>query len=129
MKIRVRKGAIISLLLNFQNSYALDGSVVSIDDNEIVLKPQCLVTKENIRKNRYIDATSIDQTITVDSNRSEIHVNKKTVIGWYYYKIPSPDSSPNTIFSGYYTHEELDYDKIHYYNEDGICMGDGDFLE
>ncbi|MBR6253667.1 MAG: hypothetical protein IKR04_07615 [Clostridia bacterium] len=130
MKIRVRKGANISLYIQGDNRYCFEGVVVSLDDNEIVLQPQRYVAIKGASPStdRYISASELDQTRTVDGPYPEMHIARSIIIGWSFCMIPNKQSTPNTTFSGYCRAEDVDPTKLHFY-ENGICIGEGELLE
>jgi len=129
MRIQVKKGAVITLLVDFQNNYNLEGAVVSISDNEIILQPQWYIAKEHIQDSRgFIDYTDITQEYTMDSPYPEIHVDRKHIIGWCYSRLPTEKTAERTVFSGFYTWKEQIPSKLHFYNK-GICEGSGEILD
>ena len=129
MRLKVKKGAVITLLLNFQSNYNFEGAVVSIDDNEVVLQPQWFVAKENVGYlHGFIEYPDICQDFTMDSPYPEIHIGRKNIIGWTYKKIPCEEIGSHTAYAGFYVWKQQEPSKMHFY-KNGICEGSGEPLD
>ncbi len=129
MRIRVKKGAVINLLVNTQGSYNLDGAVVSIDDNEIVLQPQVYVAVQSVTNHKgFIGTNQIRNDVTMDAPTPALHIDRNIIIGWTYSAIPTPETAGNAVYSGYVITGEMNYDKLHLY-KNGICEGKGPDLD
>lgn len=129
MRIQVKRGAVISLIVDCAGHYNIEGAVIKMDDNEIILRPQYYVAVKGYTGQRYISYESIDQTVTSDGPYPDIHFDKSKVVGWSYVRLPNKDTAQNTTFSGFYYAHEVKLSKLNYYDSDGICRGEGDFLE
>ena len=90
MNIRAKKDAII--VAKMRNGDVISGRVVSVDDEELVLKRQSYVYKGTIPKVGYVYCKDLED-ILVDTPRApESHYDVGEVVEWTYFGIERRES-------------------------------------
>ena len=132
MKLHLKKGAVVNLMVAGNNShYITYGAIVNITENEVVLAIQDNVADSTIKeRNNGVSGDHIDRSVSVDSLKPHIHIDREKIFGWNYMTI---DYNDRTTLYGYVLRDELkNYPNkcIHYYYDiDGTCPGSGEYLE
>ena len=123
MKLHFKKGAIVKFSLTCEARLNACGKVVKVTEDEVVFVPQSYVSKQDFDKNW--GTKELNLNVSVDGY-PEIHLDRRIIAMWQYALVPF-DS--RTTYYGVWNPSEILTMDVNYYDEDGLCKGQGEFFE
>lgn len=123
MTLKVKKGAIIEVETITGSFYS--GKVIDLFPDRIVLMPQFLVAVEDIDSSPSF--TEIRCDMSIDAGKDfETTIYRDKIVSWSY-DCPASCEDPNPSILRPSEIEEDDI--INTYTDNGLCLGEGDYLE
>lgn len=128
MEMKVRKGAIVSLVLKPHTAIGpYSCKVLDITEKEVVIVEQAFVSREEVPKWSGVKTKDLNHSISVDFGTPQ-RIPRANIIEWHYSTIPNDAS---TYYSAYNPSdvEKMSKDRINAYDYTGTCKGYGEYLE
>ena len=123
MKLHFKNGAIVRFSLTCEARINACGKVVEVTDDEVVFIPQSYVSEYDYDES--CGTTQLNRNVSVD-NFPEIHLDRSIIAMWHYESVPCES---RTTYYGVWKPSQIVTMDVNYYDEDGLCRGQGEFFE
>ena len=123
MRLNFKQGAIVRFSLTCEARLNACGKVIEVTESEVIFIPQSYVSEYDYNEN--CGTNNLNRKVSVDS-LPEIHLDRSIIAMWQYEPVPSES---RTTYYGVWKPSQIVTMDVNYYDEDGLCRGQGEFFE